>query len=201
PPALFTRVKGYGKLDPMGQAVLRELCLVREELAESRNVPPHRVAHASLLLELSRRRPRDTSTIKRLCRRHPSAVVKGWKAAIDRGIRAEAPPRSELPAAAPRTPRAEIEARKNITASLQKWRRAEAEAREVDLQVVLPGHCVGPLVSAFYEHGDRDGLRHRLVEQVPGLGAFRVERYFEAWRNVIRPSSDGAAKAPNPPVR
>lgn len=59
--------------------------------------------------------------------------------------------------------------RKAYTQRLSKWRAERAEERSVDLQVVLPGHCMREL--AARRPADRAALA-----QIGGLGAKRVAR-------------------------
>jgi hypothetical protein len=83
--------------------------------------------------------------------------------------------------AAPQTiPREERKARKVLESRVQAWRQDAAKERDVDRQVILPGHCLGPTVSALYDcDGELSELRLAL-EKIPGFGTCRVVRYDES---------------------
>jgi ribonuclease D len=88
---------------------------------------------------------------------------------------------------------------------LSRWRKREAKARNVDLQVVMPGHCMDPLVSALAT--SRDEPRARLAQRltaIEGICGGRLERYTDALHELAQqgerdapptadPQTDGAA--------
>ncbi|MEM1031934.1 MAG: HRDC domain-containing protein [Myxococcota bacterium] len=200
----YTRVKGFPALDPSAQAVLRRLFTVRDEIAERQDVPAHKVAPPSLLLELARRQPTRASEVTRWCRRHRGARlhVDRWRDAIRQGLEDGTPPLLDLP-----PPRGqglspvEVTRRKVMEKALSRWRREAARARGVVAQVIVPGHAMGPVVRALLA-GD-DGLGVRLAA-IPGLGSWRAERHIDAWR-VIRDEALATAVAspsesPPPPL-
>jgi ribonuclease D len=77
----------------------------------------------------------------------------------------------------------EIALRKRLDAALGHWRRSEAEARAVDLQVVLPGHCVGDLCAVLARRARASGDAP-LLDAVEGLGRVRIARYAGAWEQL-----------------
>jgi len=171
------RVKGYKKLDPVQQAVVFRLCEAREEIAERIDKPPFKVASNRVLLELARRRPSDKRALDRFRDKSVRRNGRRWLAAIQQGERdGEPPTRSALPDP-PVVTRREIALRKHLESALSEWRRQAAEARGVDIQVVLPGHCTGPLVTALTRFdGDEQTVREAL-HYVRGLGSKRIGRY------------------------
>ena len=174
-PPDYTRAKGYGDLAPAEQAVLRRLFAARDGLAERADVPAHKIAPTAVLVEIARRRPRRHAEIRRLCRGRTLRYLPDFMAAVESGLADGAPPAEEQPST--ETPsREEITRRRDLERKLSAWRKAEAARRGVSMQVVLPGHCVGPLVSALLGPEPEASL-----SAVPGLGQTRIDRYVADW--------------------
>jgi ribonuclease D len=181
-PPHWTRVKGGAELPALSRAALRELCLVREEEAERRDVPAFKVFGNEVLLAVARRRPRNRQELRvaggefvvrsaALADRLLEAVRRG-EAAGDVPADELRPARGEPPSAAERA------AQRTREKALQSWRRTAAEARGVDPQVVLPGHCLSDL--AERDAHDVDALR-----AVRGLGDVRILRDGDAILAVL----------------
>lgn len=174
--APWTRVKGARDLGAHQRAVLRALADVREAEAEARDVPPFRIASNRVLYEAARRRPRRVKDLRR---------VRGLRKLRDEQLaeileRAERDgPPNEEPKEAPLPP--EVRAERKVRAkALTTWRAAEAETRGVEVQVVLPGHCLRDLAGLT---GTAD------LTVISGLGAKRIERYREVLLGLIRDAS------------
>jgi ribonuclease D len=170
----WLRIKGAGKLRREAQARLRALAAWREEAAEARDFPPTRLVHDKVLLAVAERPPRSRRELK--SRRGARKLAD----AFDVLVSPPPVPEEERAALRKKGPPPEVRAaRRRRKERLEAWRRAQAEERGVDLQVVLPGHCLRDLVDT-----DDEGR----VPEVPGLGAFRLERYGEgllaAWRGA-----------------
>lgn len=178
-PPDYTRAKGYRDLKPTDQAILRRLFAARDAIAAGDDVPPHRIAPTPVLMEIARRRPRQGPDLRRLCRGRAARHVRTWLEAVQAGLADGAPPAEEQPQEVT-LDRETITRRREIERALTRWRRAEAARRGISEQVVLPGHCVGPLVTALLE-----GAPAEVVGMVRGLGALRVDRYLEAWRALV----------------
>lgn len=169
----WTRVKGVRELGPRGQALVKALSDVREEEAQRRDVPPFRVAANRVLFEAARRRStklRDLRKIRGLSKMPDDLLDEALRRAERDGPPVE-PPREPRPSAADR------KARKAREKALTDWRAAEAERRTVDVQAVLPGHCVREL----------SGQAEVDLASVAGLGRKRIERYGEMLRSLITP--------------
>jgi len=184
----WMRIKGRDSLDGPGRAILREAAAVREREAERRDVPPFKVVNNSALLELARRRPRsgrELGRIRGLGRGRARLLAGALLEAVRAGEAAGDVPEEERPDRRREDvpPPEERAARKRRQKALTKWRRREAEARGVDVQVVLPGHCLQDLSSQAPE--DVDGLH-----AIPGLGGARIERYGEALLDLVA-AADG----------
>jgi ribonuclease D len=196
----YLRIKGYGELGDQQRAVLRRLVQLREQLAEGEDLPEFRVAPSGLLMALARRRPRQPAQLRQCCgsRRKLRGDPELWLAAVRSGIEDGAPPIEEQPTLEPPVvSRYEIVLRKHLATLLSQWRRREAKDRAVDLQVVLPGHCTGPLIRALTPLADEESspLSERLGA-VDGLGDCRIERYGAAFEQLA--SNALAAVGPRP---
>lgn len=167
----WSRVKGAGSLDAEGRAVLRALTLARDAIAQRLDLPPGRVLPGAAALAMAKAKPRTVDAARALV---PRDTVQGeeltWHTAIEAGMAAGDVPDDERPwAEKDRAPK-DLPARRRRTEKLLAWRREEAKTRGVDLQVVLPGHCLEELA----ELGPRRAEELWLVR---GLGGVRMERY------------------------
>jgi ribonuclease D len=82
------RLKGARTLDLARLQVLRELYVVRDELARERNVPPFKVISHGALVEIARRRPKDENelvTVPEVSRKHVGRIGAALLAAVRRG--------------------------------------------------------------------------------------------------------------------
>lgn len=171
----YARIKGYRELRGVSRAILRELAAAREAIAAARDVPIGRILPNAMLVSLARARPTTREAVAAaLGAMHASAPWAGaWWRATEAALEAR-----ELPAderrwfAQERTP-SDLAARRAKAERLTAWRRTEAARRGVDLQVVLPGHCVEELAGCGAT--TVDGLA-----SLRGLGEARRARYGEA---------------------
>jgi len=76
----WTRTKGIGRLDPDATDRLRSLWDTREELAQTTDTAPSRIAADKLLVDLAVRPPTSTSELVRRGLRR--AAVRSWGAAL-----------------------------------------------------------------------------------------------------------------------
>lgn len=184
PGPAWLRVKGAGELRTGAQrAVLREVAELRERVAEDDDVPPFRVLPNPVLLVLARKAPRDLAALDGISAlgRRPE-LARGILEAVRRGLDAREVPAAEIALLRPPAPPfEERERRKKIESALMAWRKQEAEAREVNLQVVLPGHCLRDLAG----RAPRD---EEELLAVPGMGEGRVERYGRTLLAIVASS-------------
>ncbi len=170
----FWKIKGVGRLDRRGLAVLAALWQWRDEVARAEDRAPGRTLNNRLLLALSANPPRNRGALRRL-------GVRGRLAArsaelLERVARARDEP---APAPPPREPRAanSVDGReiKRREERLKAWRQKESTRRGVPLQVVLPGRALDHL----RRHGAND------LERVPQLGPKRIRLYGSKLRELV----------------
>jgi ribonuclease D len=175
PRPAYVRVKGIERAGGPERAIVRVLAALREQEAERRDVPPHRVASAEALLAIARARPATVAQLRKvrgLAQGTPEAEAFAAKVCqgVAEGLAAgDIPPEDRSWFERPTIPGEVAATRRARERNLTVWRKARAAERGVDEQVVLPGHCLKAV--AALEVADEAGLA-----RVPGLGAFRLER-------------------------
>lgn len=169
----WTRVKGAFDLPGVSRAVLRALCIAREEEAEARDVPSFKVITNESLLAIARKRPKTMQDLTRAVgpgslRVHDFAMA--LVQAVKDGEAAGGVPPEELASPSGPIPTAEERAAlKTRDRALSAWRKSLAAERGVDAQAIMPGHCFHEIVA----------LNPQAPEEllaIDGIGAFRVER-------------------------
>lgn len=178
----FARIKGFRELNAAGRSVLRQLSLLRESLAMQRDCPNGRIVSGANLLAMAKAQPRSLEALKRFSygSQHPEVFDARWLAAIDEGLaRRTLPVDEQAWCSLDRAP-SDLGSRKLREEALSSWRTQTAAARGVDLQVVLPGHCLQDLVSQA--PADTDGLA-----RIAGLGRVRIARDGETLVALLHP--------------
>ena len=196
----YVRIKGAAALDPVGRAVLRRLCRVREDAAEAADVPPFKVVGNETLLAIAAKLPTSMQALHALPggasgRAGPlgGAFLRAVGAGIEDGDVPEAERLAFLP---PRIDREQIAKRRAVEAKISAFRRAEARLRGVDEQVVLPGHCAQELADALLAHPAGEPGLVAAAARISGLGACRIARYSLAFLALAEDRSPG----PVPPA-
>jgi len=189
----YVRIKGAAALSPVGRAVLRRLCRVREEAAESADVPPFKVVGNETLLAIAAKLPASMTALHALpggASGRAGPLGAAFLQAVALGTHDGDVPEDERAAFLPaRLEREEIVKRRAVEAKISAFRRAEAKLRGVDEQVVLPGHCAQELAEALLAHPGGDAALNEAVARIPGLGACRIARYAAAYAALVAPSA------------
>jgi len=189
-PEGWRRIKGAGRLDDLGRAVLAALHAWREAEAERRDVPPFKVMAPARMRQLAADPPRRAH--------HPRALpflTHGERArygrqvvtALQTGIADHAAGRVP-PARRGRPPSPEEALRHETTKqredALRAWRRGEIEARGVPGVVVLPNPAIAWLAAEMPSTVDA-------LAACPDIGPKRAARDGEAILAVLRRSAKG----------
>lgn len=168
----WRRVKGLSNRSPRALAIARELWLVRDQAARSRDKSPSRVLPDTAIAALASNPPQSTREMRSMpsFRRQPEAQLRAWHAAVERAQRL---PESELPSR-----RSSIEAVPNH----RSWERLNPtaasrlqQARE-DLGLLAESYGIarenlispGVLRDVIWEISGRDNAEHR---STPGVEA------------------------------
>jgi len=161
----FWRVKGAWDLSPRGQAILRDLFILRDRIARHRNCPPFKIMGDRTLVALAQCQPsspRDLACcegmtplqIKRYGDRVIAAVARGLAAPIPRAPRNARPDYGVL---------ARYE-------KLRAWRKQAAAARGVDPDVIVSN-------AALMAVAQSDPRSPHELAGIEGLGPWRLKTF------------------------
>jgi ribonuclease D len=169
----YWRVKGVRELGAIGRAVARALWHVRERVAEAKDVPPGRVLSNASLVQLAKSRPRSAADVRAsglLGAASGGGIAEAVVEAVMAGVAAGDIPADEQRWFVSERVPGDLALRRVRETVLQHWRAEEAVRRGVDLQVVLPGHCLADLAAS--------GARTKAdLARIEGFGASRLARY------------------------
>jgi ribonuclease D len=185
PRPLFSRVKGAERLARVELAVLRRLCLAREEYAKRLDAPAGELVPSGVLLAIAKAKPRSRAALPSLrspfLRAGSGELLDALLVAVTLGLSDREPPPEEMTwLDGPKLDAAVLKARREREARLSAWRKAEALRRGVNEQVVLPGHTVTEIVA-------RDVKTQEELALVAGFGSARALRYGAAILAALLP--------------
>ncbi|MCY4145454.1 MAG: HRDC domain-containing protein [Chloroflexi bacterium] len=170
----FWTLSRPGALDKRQMAALRELYILRDELAQARDEPPGRMLSNKALLQIAKSLPRRQSELEGLrglprwlVRRHGHEIIEAVKHGAE----------SRLPLAPPRQPRIPNHIAERYNA-LINWRRQTARARGVESDVIMSKDTLWQI--AHRQPGTSDDLRG-----IDGLGPWRRGEYGAQLLGVV----------------
>ncbi len=163
------------RLTPQQMAVLREVYLLREEIAKENDKPPFRILNTQQLLALAQQQPNTLKRLSQTLHNASSSIVRRYAdallAAIARGQTAELPqPPQHLP------PPPDIS---DLYIALHTWRKNQAAARGVESDVILSKQVLWAL--AYQAPRDLDALKG-----IKGFGPWKQAHYGQAVLEVIQ---------------
>jgi ribonuclease D len=178
----YWRIGIPADLNRRQMAILRELYLLRERLAEERDCPPFKVFADRLLVALAEAGPDSIPALRAIrgmtagqTRRYAGPILQ----ALERGRKTPLPhPPSRPPEIDPLV----VER----FAALRDWRRRRGEQRGVDSDVILSKDAIWAL--AYQAPTTLADL-----QDIPGLGPWRRQTYGAEILEVLRPFADGSA--------
>ena len=170
----FVRIKGARGLSPSERRVLRELFVLREELAEAADVPPFRVLNNQVLIELARQRPRDERRLAavhgfsvRMVRRMGDRVLE----TIERARRLD--PIRDLPPQPKKDGTEGMDDQEvELFERLKRWRKDVADELAIESSYLLNRALMSAIARG--RPGDAAALA------AAGLEPWQVERFGEA---------------------
>jgi len=174
-PEGFWNLGTPNRLTPQQMAVLREVYLLREDIAKENDKPPFRILSTQQLLALAQQQPTSLKRLSQTLYNAPSSIVRRYSdaflEAIARGQTAELPqPPQHLP------PPPEIS---DLYIALHTWRKNQATARGVESDVILSKQVLWTL--AYQAPRDLDALN-----SVKGFGPWKQAQYGSAVLEVIQ---------------
>jgi ribonuclease D len=174
-PEGYWRLALPNQLTRRQSAVLRELYLLRDELARQRNLPTFKVMQDKLLLALAQVTPTSLAELEQVegvgqgtLHRYGGRIL----AAVAAG-KAARPPRPPAP-----EPPADPVVVERYTA-LREWRKTLAAERGIESDVIIPKDTLWLVAEA--NPRTLDDLR-----TVQGVTSWRLEQYGAAMLNVLR---------------
>jgi len=154
-------------------ATLREVYLLRDEIARRENVPPVRVVTNPVLVELARIAPthvRDLPTIRGFSERQARVYGEDLLTAVMKGQSTPLPrPPVDEPIDAVLVER---------YTQLQNWRKGRAAARDLDASLIVPRPALWELARIMPRTVEDMGV-------IPGLGPWRLKQYGEELLTLI----------------
>ena len=176
----FVRIKGVRNLRPVERQALRELFILREELASDADVPPFRVMNNQVLLELARQMPSEGRRLSRvhgfsprMVRRFGDRVLDALGDARDKG------PLEGLPTQPKRDGTDALnEVEVELYERLKRWRKGVASEAEIESSYLLNRHVM--LRIAKSRPSDAETLA-----AVEGIQEWQLNSYTEALLAVV----------------
>jgi ribonuclease D len=138
-PEGFRRIKGSRELQPKEQSALRALYVLRENIAQSLDLPPFKVINNPVLLDLARRPPANLSEVLRrkgLPSRLQAKLAPKILEAVQKGLREKFIENSQGAREKRRPPTADYRRRLE---QLKKWRVEKSRKLELAPGVLFPG--------------------------------------------------------------
>jgi ribonuclease D len=174
-PEGYWRIALPTQLTPRQTAVLREVYLLRETIAQTVDLPAHRVLTDKALAALARAMPQSEAALRELDDL-PIFMLEHFSAelldAVERGLHAEPPPAP--PPAPPDDPATVL----RYTA-LREWRHAQALAHGVDADVIIAKDTLWQIAERNPDSLDR-------LRDLRGMGEWRLSMHGEAILEVLR---------------
>nr|MBN1230223.1 HRDC domain-containing protein [Anaerolineae bacterium] len=175
-PEGFWRIKAVRSLNGQQTAVVRELYLLREELAQQRDIPPFKIFTDQVLVSLSIEQPMTHHEVVAMrglsehsARRTGAKIIR----AIKRGLLADPPipPR--------RNGRGHTnDAVQNRYEALHQWRKEKASDRRVPSDVILSREVLWELAHAAPQS-------HQDLQEIAHLGQWRRQTYGDEILRVV----------------
>jgi ribonuclease D len=184
-PEGYWRIGMPNQLTRHQMAILRELYLLRESLAESRDLPPFKVFPDKTLIQLALAEPHKLGDLNDIDGMSPAQIRRYGKQVLTAIERSD---KSRLPAPPSRQPSADpvvVE----CYSQLREWRKLRAQERGVESDVIVSREALWTL--AHRHPTTVDAMR-----DIEGLGPWRIEAYGEALLEVLKrcpPRTTGAA--------
>jgi ribonuclease D len=179
-PEGFWRIGFPAGLSRRQMAILRELYLLREQLAQERDCPPFKVFGDQVLIALAEAAPPSLNAMAHTkgvaasyVERHGTAILE----AIERGRHAP------KPSAPPRPPDASEEVIERFTA-LRDWRKLRAEQRGVESDVIVSKDALWGIALKMPKTLDE-------MSQIRGLGPWRIRTYGAEILDMLKPYING----------
>ncbi len=145
---LFKKFKGAGKLDRKSLAILENLLLLRQKIAQKKDQPLYKIMSSASILEMTRVRPKNADKIlqKKILSKKQAAMYAD--ACLEAIRNASAIPAEELPEY-PRQPRQPVsETSRKRTKKLRKLRQAISAQLQMEPGFVLNNKTIAAIAES-----------------------------------------------------
>lgn len=177
----YLRIKGARALPPKSQLVLRELAVIRDQLAKERNRPPFKIISNDDLMALAKELPQNEEDLGRLFPRQSASVYRNrslWLKTVAKGLTAADPlPKREKGSFSPMTPYQE-----KLLTKLKSWRNKQAEIEGVEPAMVV----TSPVLKEIAQQAPAD---LQALQSIPSLRRWQIDRYGSQLLREIAPPS------------
>jgi ribonuclease D len=179
-PEEFVRIKGARALGPLERQVLRELFILREQLAEASDQPPFRIMNNDALLAMARARPRHRNELAQVPGFSPKQVRRMGDQVLDAIARAvELGPMRKLPQLENRDGTGDLtDEQVELHERLKQWRKGAAIAVGIDSAYLLNRRVL--LLLSKQQPTDLESLR-----RTDGIQPWQVERHGDEILAVV----------------
>ncbi|MFQ5543883.1 MAG: ribonuclease D [Nitrospiria bacterium] len=167
----YLRIKGAKTLPEQAQKILRELNVVRNQIAKKRNMPSFKVISIASLLTMSENPPQDQAALEKLFPKKNSSVIRNrtlWLDAIKEGLSTDVPlpekTRNGLP---PLT-----SSQERLLKQLKNWRNNQAKEEGVEPAMVITSNTLKEIARVAPKTMEA-------LESVPFIRTWQTKRYGE----------------------
>lgn len=170
----FWKIGLPNQLNPIQMAILREVYLERERIAEIEDKPPFKVISTQGLINLARQAPTHMGQFQHIADLSPSLIRRHGKSLIEavrRGQSATLPP-----APAQKPPPTEVS---DLYVALHGWRKERALQRGVESDVILSRQALWSLAYQMPTTPDQ-------LDAIRGLGNWKRQQYGDELLALIR---------------
>jgi ribonuclease D len=174
PEGYWQLIRRDSELSKRDIAVLSELYILRERIAEEEDRPPFKVIENQALLMLAKRQPTRWQALfqlKGVSARQARMYGDDILRAVERGL---AKPLPEPP----RPPEVNARLAERYMA-LYQWRKERATQRALDAHIIMPKNTLWELAEKMPRTPDE-------LAQVEGIGAWRLNAYGQDLLNVLK---------------
>lgn len=171
----YWRISLPNNLTRRAAALLREVYIARERVAQERDVPPFKVLADKTLVAIALAAPTSMSELSQVVGLTPLQVRRYGRILLD-AVAVGA--RAKLPTPPTPTPPADPEVVERYTA-LREWRKTRALERGVESDVIISKDALWALAERAPDSLDE-------MDDVPGLGPWRLGVYGPELLEVIR---------------
>jgi ribonuclease D len=174
-PEGFWRLATPNQLTRRETAILRELYLLREKIAEEVDLPPYKIMADRALVQLAQIAPHHASELYDISGA-PAVYMRDYGRQVLQAIRQG---EQSKPPAPPRRASAAPTRIVDCYTLLREWRKQRAIERGVESDVIIPREALWVLANRMPATLDE-------MQDIPGLGPWRLAQYGEALLDILK---------------